>query len=41
MKKTIISLLLVMALLSMSVSVFAGNYDDPRAIRKTSVEQTV
>jgi len=41
MKKTIISLLLAMTfILSMSVSVFAGDYHDPKSIVKVAAEQT-
>jgi len=42
LKKTIISLLLAMTfILSMSVSVFAVDYYEPRSIVKVAVEQAV
>jgi len=42
MKKTIISLLLVMTfILSMPVSVFAGDYKDPLIIVRDAVEQVM
>jgi len=42
LKKTIISLLLVMTfILSISVSVFAGNDDNPRSIVNVTAEQSI
>jgi len=42
LKKTVISLLLAMTLiLSMPVSVFAGNYSDPDNIAKYAEEQVI